>query len=582
MVQTLMLPVYKPSKQAAKVLQLGKILAKGETSQMMLERVVNTLMLPERKFGTDIGKINNVKIELAQYIASKMIIPGSPILTNAGRITQNALASCVVVPVDLRNKQEATKIIRDYFKQDMGTGFDFSNYEDPVGLLKWLNQLSETETATKSYNRNIANMGSLNIRHPRIREFIDAKRNNYLKYFNISVCIDDGFMEAALTNKTFQLSNGRYINAELLFNKIAENSHFNADPGLLFMERMNKDNPVESVYNYVCTPPCAEMGLSKGETCQFGYINVSKFIKKHNKAVTIDYNTLEKVVWLMTRILDNAIEYSLANYPHQSSVEVTRFKRKIGIGVCGLADLLMEMDLSYGSEEARILARDVLSFISYTSKVASVELAKERGACGAMNHRGQNKYYHEYLEQKYGMNPTNSVSTKDWYILGRQIKNTGYLRNILTTTLPPTGRTALLLDATSSIEPIFSIYDSSKNVLPIIEHYLKQKCSHLNIASIIEEAKNRGSFQCMSILPQHVRDCLKTAKELTPKEHLDMVKALAGLDGVVDEAASKTVNLAKDVTINEVKNIFIYAYKNGLKNISVYRDGSHHNQPRHL
>lgn len=581
------LPQYRPSKRARDVLLVGRIASPGKAPQDLLERVATSLFPLEEKFGTAPKKIKMMAEEFAGYMVEGLVIPGTPALTNIGRY-ESALSSCVVIPVKLDSRDNfVEKTIISYYKQNMGSGFDLTGYKNPVELLLWINKLSARETATGQYDRYIGNIATLHISHPRIKEFIDAKQiNPEIIHFNISVDVTEDFFKTVEDDKPYVLLDGTRVSSSGLLRRMAENAWDNGDPGLIFLERMNKDNPISQLNPYVSTAPCSEMGLAQGETCQFGYLNIGKFVKlKKNGAVSVDYHKLDLVTQLLTRVLDNAVEYSFPHYPTEKSAQVAQLNRKIGIGVCGLADLLIAHTLPYDSVEARNLARDLLSFINYTSKWASVKLAKKRGSCLAMNFPRQNKYLSgRFLEEKYGANPTRTVSLNDWENLANYIRKTRRLRNILTTALPPTGRSSILLETTASIEPLFSIYDHNykikKNLLDFLSRKLKKNSRLLN--QIVKEAKSSNSFQNIKILPPKIRECLKTAREISPVGHIRMVVDLAGMNGVVDEAASKTINLPNRARIDEVREIFLLTYRLGLKNISVYRDGSKKNQPERL
>ncbi len=579
------LPFYNPSERARSLAVKGKIAASEEDPQQFLDRVVNTLFSPEDKFGTKSEEKRKIAEEFASYMVEGYVMPGTPALTNAGR-HESALSSCVVIPVDLRERESAAIRIKSYYQQNMGSGFDFTPYENPVELLKWINDLSVQETATGNYDRYIGNMGSLHVSHPQIEKFIGAKRNDVIKHFNISVDVTEDFMGRAERGENFRLIDGSSINATTLLHRMAENAWQNGDPGLIFLERMNKDNPVSSVSKYVTTPPCSEMGLAEGETCQFGYINLAKFASVQNDGqVRIDYSKLSSVTNLLTRVLDNAIEHSISRYPTEVSASIAQLKRKIGIGVCGLADMLITCGLPYDSSEARALGRDVLSFINYTSKVSSANLASDRGSCLVMLNTLQNAYISgRFLEDKYAASPTRSVSEQDWKKLADTIRSTGKLRNILTTSLPPTGRASILLGATPAIEPMFTIFDENGNIKTAITDFLSTTLGSNSelLTRVLSEARDAGSFLNIVSLSPEIRNVLKTAKEISPDDHLKMVSALAGMHGVIDEAASKTVNLPAAATIEDVENIFVSAHRLGLKNISIYRDGTKQNQPEKL
>lgn len=566
---------YQPTPYALSVLQKGRILAPEETPQQMFDRVVTSLFAVESAWDTDpIATARNQQL-FAGLMAEQAISPGTPTLTNAGRVeySESALSSCVVIPVDLLQKDEAAIKIRSYYKQNMGSGFDLTPYEDPVGILTWLNDFSATETATGAYDRYIGNMGNLAVFHPKVREFIGIKRELPLPHFNISVDVNEEFMDAAKQGRPYRLADGTEIDASELLWQMAESAHNNGDPGIIYLDRMNRDNPIAELSPYTSTPPCSEMGLASGETCQFGYINLAKFVSPEG----MNWEKLIDATTVMTRALDNAIEISCGGYPDPESLRLANLKRKIGIGVCGLADMLLACDLPYDSEKARQLARNVLSVINYNSKLASVELAEERGSCQAMDLIIGNKYFNGFLEGKYGEG-TEMVSGEMWRELAQRIRDTRMLRNILTTSLPPTGRASILMGAVSGIEPIFGVSTWNGDTRTCIRKFLERHADD-RTEELLAQASTDGSFQRVDL---EGRECLKTATEISPLDHMRMVGALVGKGGVYDEAASKTINLPRDATPKDVLDIFLFAHDLGLKNISVYRDGTHLNQPQKL
>lgn len=576
------LPAYAPARNAIEVLIHGAILSDEEQPQHLLERTISTLFSVEEEFGTPTDRIQKMARTFAEYMVEGYVLPGTPALTNAGRHNM-ALSSCAIIPVDLQDlNKEAADHVCSYYRQNMGSGFQFTNYENPVAILGWLNDLSARETATGTYERYIGNMGLLHIAHPRIQEFIEAKRLRNMRHFNISIDVTEDFMKRVAQGVSFALSDGTETNATELLRQMAKNAWHNGDPGLIFLERMNRDNALESMSRYVSTPPCAEMGMAEGETSQFGYLNLHRFLRKTGKTIVIDYEKLQSVTELLTRVLDNAIEYSLPRYPALINAKIARVKRKMGIGVCGLADMLIALKLPYDTQAARDVARDVLSFINYISKCASVTLANERGSCDAMNFPLVNKYISgHFLEDKYMPRPTRTVSAQQWEELATTIRVTRKLRNIATTALPPTGRSSILLDATPSIEPLFHVFTSTGQLHASASTLLHEEMqgNEQMIHHVQQEALRKGSFQAITSLPTNVRDCLKTAKEIAPLDHLRMVADLAGMYGVIDESASKTVNLPHTATVEDIQHIFLSAWQLGLKNISVYRDKTFAEQP---
>ncbi|MDP3983369.1 MAG: ribonucleotide reductase N-terminal alpha domain-containing protein [bacterium] len=568
---------YNPTKYARSVLITGKITAIGESPQQMFERVVKTIFDVEKKFNTPNKSTKNARSIFAEFVAGKAFTPGTPTLTNAGRkkYDSSALSSCAIIPVNLRNKTESAKIIRSYYYQNMGSGFDLSDYKDPVSLLLWLNDLSVKETKTGKYDRYIGNMANLNINHPKIRKFISAKRKTNLLHFNLSVNINDKFMDAAMHNQSFKLSNGNGISAKKLLREIAECEWFNGEPSLINLDRMNKHNPVSNKLPYTTTPPCAEMGMATGETCQFGYINIRYFVKPSG----IEYPKLEKAVISITRALDNALEIGLTKYPNPLSTEVARYKRKIGIAISGIADTLLYYSIPYDTEKARILVRDIASFVNYTSKVASYELACERGSCGAMSDTKNNKYFDNYLIKRFNKG-SNTVSTATWKTISDKIKSTGKLRNLTTTAIPPAARVSILMDTSQGIEPMFGVLNDVGEIPNTVKAFVSKNAKG-NTELILKQAIKDHSFQ-KTDLPKKARNCLKTAREIKPREHIKMIAALAGKYGVVDEGVSKTVNLPNSAKPEDIEDIIYYSHKLGIKNIAVYRDGSITEQPKSL
>jgi ribonucleoside-diphosphate reductase alpha chain len=568
---------YVPSESAMRVLIKGNIIAPGETPQEMFVRVVETMFGVEAGLGIAPADTQAAKEEFAGYMARKLYTPGTPTLTNAGRpgYEHAALSSCAIIPADLNRKGEAERMILSYYRQNMGSGFDLTPYEHPVDLLIWLNDMAARETKSGRYDRYIGNMANLHIRHPEIRKFLRIKRDRSLPHFNCSVVVDNAFMDAAAASKPYRPDDGTTIDAAALLRELSENAWKIGDPSTINLERMNADNPIADLMPYTSAPPCAEMGLSVGETCQFVYVNISRFCTPSG----IDYGLLERAIRVVTRALDDAVEYGIARYPHPQSAEVARLKRKIGIAVSGIADTLLTYDLPYASGAARTLVRDVVSFVNYVSKLESVELARRRGPCGAMGHKSQNRYYGGYLKQRYGFS-TATVSAGDWARLSDTIAETGMLRNILTVIQPPAARVSLLMDASFGIEPIFGFPDSADRMPLSVADFVRRHGGD-RADAILSQAAADGTF-ARTALSAAARTCLKTATELTPEDHIAMVAALVGSDGVIDETASKTVNLPRDATVDDVYRIFLLAHERGLKNISVYRDGSYEDQPYRL
>jgi ribonucleoside-diphosphate reductase alpha chain len=322
--------------------------------------------------------------------------------------------------------------------------------------------------------------------------------------------------------------------------------------------------------------PCGEVGLTTGETCQFGYINLGKFVD-HEEG--INYSDLEKVTRLMTRALDNALEYSLSRYSQSENQRVMRQKRKIGIGICGLADMFFQLRLPYNSFKARALAKNAVAFINYISKLESCRLARERGSFEAMRFARGCRYNDKpgFIEDKYGGVETEMVSSEMWQNLADEIRTTGLLRNASTVALPPTGRSGLVIDASTGVEPVFSLAERKGE----INAFLRQELERQKIftPALKEEIFRTGFIGGNGSLPEETRRVFQTALEINLQGHLLMV---GELQQVVDESIAKTFNMPRDSAREDIMEVFFQAYQLGLKGITIYRRGSRSFEPMRL
>lgn len=570
---------FRASRFAEYSLRSGKIIDEKELPAAMIERVVNTLFDVELSFQTPSRKIKKLKENFGYFLDNKYCVMSTPIMTNAGRYKNRPLSACTVPPVSLKEDKRILKKVIDQFHQDgMGTGFSLDDTQDPIRILKFLNNIALAGAKSGKEDRPVGNMATLAISHPRIADFIDAKINADSEEawkFNISVDINDDFINAVKKEEVFLLKDGKKIDARKTLNKIAQNAATCGDPGLVFMNRFNKDNPTPGVGEYVSTAPCGEVGLAPGESCQFGYINLGRFVEHGG---SIDYKNLEKLVRLLTRSLDNALEISINRFSHEKNRSIMKAKRKIGIGVCGLADMLLRMKIPYASPEARNLTKNIIIFINFFSKDESCELAKKRGSFTAMHIKNGCQYNNNpgFLEEKYGKLETELISRKMWLRLGEKIRSTQCLRNASTIALPPTGRSSLVIDASAGIEPIFSLTENNGR----INKYLHRELKKVGIDdNLIKTICRKGTIADLDEIPDSLRECYKTAIEIDSHDHLSMVEAI---QGVIDESISKTINLPNTATAKEVEQIFLKAHTMGLKGVTVFRMGSRKMQPKVL
>jgi ribonucleoside-diphosphate reductase alpha chain len=567
MTKKLLAPAYSPDARA--VLQGGGILAEGETPDDMITRVLDALVGVELAFGTSPWDIETFKEEAAEILRGRLATLGTPILTNAGR-EPAALSACISIsPV------ESPRIIEAHYRQCMGGGYDLDEVEDPVATVRKLNAQAAELTARGGLRRPIANMASLPIDHPRVLEFATLKAaRDDIRHFNLSVAVTPKFMRAREDGTAFTLRDGTRVDAGSMWATFAECAWRGGEPGLIFPDRFDADNPTPSLGAYGTTAPCGEVGLALGEACIFGYLNHPAFLT----AGGVDFALLPRTTATMVRLLDDAVEVSLPVYPTERSRTIMGAKRKIGIGVCGYADLLVRLGLPYGSEGATRLLRDILTTISYHSKRASVALAAARGSFPAFS---TSRFLADdgFLMAKYGRLKASVVSAAEWASLDKAIR-AGGIRNAVTTALPPSGRSARLLDASSSIEPWFGLLGRAGEPKPALVAAIEAAgLSAADRDAVLETVRASGTCQGCDELPLGLREVLRRAVEIPAAEHLRVV-AEAGRS--VDEGASKTINLPREASAAAVESMFDDAWRLDLKAISVYRDGSRANQPEGL
>ncbi len=565
---------YSPA--ALHVLRTGNILAVDERPHEFVDRVLDAVFAPEHELGTPLAEVTRLREQFAGHMAGKLVTLGTPLLTNAGRVDGRALSSCVAVPVDLRAPLTAvTPVIESYYEQNMGSGFDLDPVEDPMAVLVALDEHAERLAAAELYERYIGNMANLSIDHPRVHEFVTFKASGHpLSHFNLSVNVSQRFMDALAADDAFVLRDGTRLRAWELWDAIVEAAWRCGDPGLLFLERYDADNPTPLTGRYVTTAPCAEVALAPGESCVFGYVNLAALARDQ----AVDHELLREVVAALTRVLDNALQVSLAGYPTITSRSVMAAKRKIGIGVCGYADLLVRLRVPYGSARAAEILEDILTLITYESKVASARLAADRGSFTAFP---ASRYASDatFLSAKYGRIRSSTVAPDAWERLDATIRERGELRNASTTALPPSGRSALLLDASTSIEPWFGVVNFDGAVKADLANWIHRLYPGDTAEATLAAISRQGTCQLPDRVAAEVREVVRCAAEVSPLAHLRIV---AVASRCVDEAASKTINLPAAARPGVVRDVFLSAWQSGLKAISVYRDGTAGQQPEVL
>ncbi len=569
-----------------------------ETPKELFERVAFTIADADKTFGVNEADIKETRQKFFDMIANAYFMPNSPTLMNAGR-ELGQLSACFVLPVEdsLEGIFETIKNTALIHKSGGGTGFSFSRLRPkndvvhstmgvssgPVSFMEVFN--AATEAVKQGGTRRGANMGILRIDHPDILEFINCKSDlTKLNNFNISVAITDKFMEALERDDYYELIHPntkqpvQKLKAKEVFDLIVKGAWQSGEPGVIFIDKMNKDNPTPLIGDIESTNPCGEVPLLSYEACNLGSINLSKMVVKGADGNNIiNWDKLAEVSRLSIHFLDNVIVAN--NYPLPKIAEMVQANRKIGLGVMGWADMLMKMGVSYNSEEGCVLGRQVMEFIDYHSKVESIELSKKRGKFG--NFAGSVYDRSNYLSEKYKGKSAGKISDEMWAELDKEIANHG-IRNATTTCIAPTGTISMIAGASGGVEPLFglvfkrNIMDNTEmyEVNPNFKNYAIEKGFYSE--ELMGEIAKTGSVAHIDGIDEKTKEIFVTAHDISPKSHV-MMQAAFQLH--TDNAVSKTVNFEEDATMEDVAQAYILAYKNDLKGITVYRNNSRYSQP---
>lgn len=568
-----------------------------ETPADMFNRVASSIAAAELQYGKAQSDVNALTKDFYDAITQLYFMPNSPTLMNAGR-ELGQLSACFVLPVEdsLEGIFETVKNTALIHKSGGGTGFSFSRLRPkndvvrstmgvssgPVSFMEVFN--AATEAVKQGGTRRGANMGILRVDHPDIIDFIHCKSDNSkLNNFNISVAITDKFMEALKNNTDYELYHpnskkavGR-LSAKQVFDLIVDGAWRNGEPGIVFIDKMNDDNPTPLVGDIESTNPCGEVPLLAYEACNLGSINLGLMVKDNGE---VDWKKLEDITKLSIHFLDNVI--TVNNYPLPKIADMVQNNRKIGLGVMGWADMLMKMGLSYSSKEGTDLAYKVMEFIDYHSKVKSIELAKERGSFN--NFKGSVYESGKFLTNKYTGKSAGMITDEDWKNLDAKIKECG-IRNATTTCIAPTGTISMIASASGGVEPLFGLV-FSRNVMdgtemleinPVFEKYAKAKGFYSS--DLMKAISETGSVAHVDGVPADAKAIFVTAHDVTPEWH---VRMQAAFQLHTDNAVSKTINFEESATREDIEKAYVLAFENNLKGITVYRNNSRTFQPMNL
>lgn len=538
-----------------------------ETPAQMFHRVAANIAEAERGYRKRVPPARLAR-SFYDMMAKLEFLPNSPTLMNAGGRLQQ-LSACFVLPVEdsLESIYETLKHQALIHQSGGGTGFSFSRLRPkddvvatthgiasgPVSFMRIFN--TSTDVIKQGGTRRGANMGILRVDHPDILEFIQAKRHpQELTNFNISVGVTDAFMQAVARGRDYPLINPRTnkvvrrVSAQMVFDALIEAAWTSGEPGIIFLDQINRTQPTPAVGEIEATNPCGEQPLLPYESCVLGSINLSKFVAGPEQTRHIEYERLAETIGLAVRFLDNVID--MTRFPLEAIAEVTTRNRKIGLGVMGFADLLILLNIPYDSEEALKLGESLMRFVREHAHQASADLARARGV------------FPNYAKSR--------------------LKESGERRrNATVTTIAPTGTISIIADCSAGIEPLYgvsfvrTVMDDVR--LATVHPEFLRLARRYGIATdaLIREVSQQESIQHLTEIPPDLRRLFVTAHDVSPEHH---VKMQAAFQKYSDSGVSKTINLPAGASQADVAAAFRLAYHLGCKGLTVFRTGSREKQ----
>jgi len=536
-----------------------------ESPEELFRRVARAVSKAERNYVGE-AEAQKTEEEFFRIMSELKFLPNSPTLMNAGT-EMGQLSACFTLPVDdsIESIFETLKEMALIHQTGGGTGFSFSRLRPRGDVVKSTQGISSgpvsfmsiydkaTDVVRQGGRRRGANMGILRVDHPDIIEFINAKRDGKsFRNFNLSVAATDKFMRACAKGGKFSLVHPgsgkvtRVLAARELFDFIVTGAWECGDPGMIFIDEINRRQPTPSIGSIESTNPCGEMPLLPYESCNLGSVNLSRFAEDGR----VDWDELGRVVKAAIRFLDDVIDVN--KYALKEIKRITRANRKVGLGVMGFADMLIQLGIRYDSKRALALGGKVMRFISEKSREASVELARTRGS---------------FPNLKKSIWPARGYSK---------------LRNATTTSLAPTGTISIIANCSSGIEPLFAPV-FMRNIMEGTE--LLESNAHLERAlakkgllteEILLDIAARGSLSGIAGIPKSIKELFVTSEDISPEMH---VRMQAAFQKYTDNAVSKTINLPADSSVKDIARVYLLAHRLKCKGITVYRAGIKREQP---
>ncbi|VVB58694.1 Vitamin B12-dependent ribonucleoside-diphosphate reductase [Candidatus Anstonella stagnisolia] len=540
----------------------GKI---TETPTQLFHRVAHNIAQADLLYDKN-ADIASIEEQFFQSMVQKKFMPNSPTLMNAGSDIQQ-LSACFVLPVEdsIDGIFTTLKNAALIHQSGGGTGFSFTRLRPKNDLVKSTMGVSSgpvsfmkvfdtaTEAIKQGGKRRGANMGILRVDHPDILDFIAMKADmKTLQNFNISVAVTDKFMHAVEKNEDYDLLNPRTrapmgkLSARYVFDLLVSNAWKNGDPGVIFIDAINRHNSTIHVAEMESTNPCGEQPLPPYESCNLGSINVGKFVTPEG---AVDWDSLSQMIHMCVHFLDNVIDMN--RYPIPEIERCTKNSRRIGLGVMGFADMLIKLGIKYDSEEGAAFGEKLAKFMEDEATKESLSLAKVRGPF------------------------------PNWKGCTYDKKGEAPRRNAALTTEAPTGTIGMIADCSGGIEPLFAIayikrVMDGKELVYIDENFEEAAKFHgIYSEELMKKVVSQGTVAHIDELPQKIRDVFVTAHDITPYWHTHMQ---AAFQKYVDAAVSKTVNFPSSATIKDVEEVYMLAFKMGCKGVTIYRDGSRSGQ----